>query len=78
MKKWFEDAWWSWGNSIYFRLQLEDNVDRLAFFDRCIFYVYNNSVRVDRHLNSIELQRQMLENMSNLQVKIPTLEPVVF
>jgi len=40
--------------------------------------VYNNSVRVDRHLNSIELQRQMLENMSNLQVKIPTLEPVVF
>jgi hypothetical protein len=58
MKKWFEDAWWSWGNSINFRLQLEDNVDR--------------------HLNSIELQRQMLENMSNLQVKIPTLEPVVF
>jgi hypothetical protein len=40
--------------------------------------VYNNSVRVDRHLNSIELQRQMLENMSKLQVKIPTLEPVVF
>ena len=40
--------------------------------------VYNNSVRVDRHINSIELQRQMLENMSNLQVKIPTLEPVVF
>lgn len=40
--------------------------------------VYNNSVRVDRHLNSIELQRQMLENMSNLQVKIPTLEPVAF
>jgi hypothetical protein len=33
MKKWFEDAWWSWGNSIYFRLQLEDNVDRLAFFE---------------------------------------------
>ena len=40
--------------------------------------VYNNSVRVDNHLNSIELQRQMLENMSNLQVKIPTLEPVAF
>jgi hypothetical protein len=40
--------------------------------------VYNNSVRVDRHLNSIELQRQMLENMSKLQVKIPTLEPVAF
>jgi len=33
MKKWFEDAWWSWGNSINFRLQLEDNVDRLAFFE---------------------------------------------
>jgi hypothetical protein len=40
--------------------------------------VYNNSVRVDRHLNSIELQSQMLENMSKLQVKIPTLEPVAF
>ena len=40
--------------------------------------VYNNSVRVDRHINSIELQRQMLENMSKLQVKIPTLEPVAF
>jgi len=33
MKKWFEDAWWSWGNSINFRLQLEDNVDRFAFFE---------------------------------------------
>ena len=33
MKKWFEDAWWSWANCIYFRLQLEDNVDRLAFFE---------------------------------------------
>ncbi len=40
--------------------------------------VYNNSVKVDNHLNSIELQRQMLENMSNLQVKVPTLEPVAF
>jgi hypothetical protein len=40
--------------------------------------VYNNSVRVDNHLNSIELQRQMLENMCNLQVKIPTLEPICF
>ena len=46
--------------------------------DNTYINVYNNSVRVDRHLNSIELQRQMLENMSNLQVKIPTLEPVVF
>jgi hypothetical protein len=40
--------------------------------------VYNNSVRVDKHINSIELQRQMLENMCNLQVKIPTLEPICF
>lgn len=40
--------------------------------------VYNNSVRVDRHLNSIELQRQMLENMSKLQVKVPTLQPISF
>jgi hypothetical protein len=40
--------------------------------------VYNNSVRVDSHINSIELQRQMLENMSNLQVKVPTLEPICF
>ena len=35
--------------------------------------VYNNSVRVDNHLNSIELQRQILENLCNLQVKFPTL-----
>jgi len=40
--------------------------------------VYNNSVMVDRHLNSIELQRQMLENMCNLQVKVPTLQPISF
>ena len=40
--------------------------------------VYNNSVRVDKHINSIELQRQMLENMCNLQVKVPTLEPISF
>jgi hypothetical protein len=40
--------------------------------------VYNDSVRVDNHINSIELQRQMLENMCNLQVKIPTLEPIAF
>jgi hypothetical protein len=40
--------------------------------------VYNNSVRVDSHIDSIELQRQMLENMCNLQVKIPTLEPIAF
>jgi hypothetical protein len=40
--------------------------------------VYNDSVKVDSHINSIELQRQMLENMCNLQVKIPTLEPICF
>jgi len=40
--------------------------------------VYNDSVRVDSHINSIELQRQMLENMCNLQVKVPTLEPIAF
>jgi hypothetical protein len=34
MKKWFEDAWWSWGNSIYFRFhEYEDNIDRCAFFE---------------------------------------------
>ena len=33
LKTWFEDAWWSWGNSIHFRLdRYEDNIDRLAFF----------------------------------------------
>jgi hypothetical protein len=33
MKKWFEDAWWSWGNCIYFRFdEYVDNIDRLAFF----------------------------------------------
>ena len=40
--------------------------------------VYNNSVRVDSHISSIELQRQMLENMSKLQVKVPTLQPISF
>ena len=33
MKKWFEDAWWSWGNCISFRfVDYNDNIDRLAFF----------------------------------------------
>jgi len=33
MKRWFEDAWWSWGNAIHFRIdRYEDNIDRLAFF----------------------------------------------
>lgn len=33
MKRWIENALWSWRNCIDFRLQLEDNVDRLAFFE---------------------------------------------
>ena len=33
LKTWFEDAWWQWGNSIYFRFhEYEDNIDRCAFF----------------------------------------------
>jgi len=34
MKKWFEDAWWSWGNCIHFRfVDYNDNIDRCAFFE---------------------------------------------
>lgn len=33
MKQWIEDALWSWKNCIDARLQLEDNIDRLAFFE---------------------------------------------
>ena len=33
MKRWIENALWSWRNCIDFRLQLEDNIDRLAFFE---------------------------------------------
>ena len=33
MKRWFEDAWWQWGNAIHFRIdRYEDNIDRCAFF----------------------------------------------
>ena len=33
MKKWFENAWWSWGNCISFRfIDYNDNIDRCAFF----------------------------------------------
>ncbi len=33
LKTWFEDAWWSWGNAIHFRIdRYEDNIDRCAFF----------------------------------------------
>ena len=33
MKQWIEDSYWSWKNCIDFRLDLEDNIDRLAFFE---------------------------------------------
>ena len=33
LKTWIEDAWWSWGNAIHFRLdRYENNIDRCAFF----------------------------------------------
>ena len=33
LKTWVDNAWWSWGNSIHFRIdRYEDNIDRLAFF----------------------------------------------
>ena len=33
MKKWFEDAWWSWECCIYSRfVDYNDNIDRCAFF----------------------------------------------
>ena len=55
-----------------------ENYMIFAVVDNTSKTVYNNSVRVDKHTNSIELQRQMLENMCNLQVKVPTLEPICF
>ena len=30
---WFEECWWSWKNCIGARLNLEDNIDRLMFFE---------------------------------------------
>ena len=33
MKQWIDDVYWSWKNCIDARLQLEDNIDRLAFFE---------------------------------------------
>jgi hypothetical protein len=33
MKKWFEDAWWSWGNCIQFRLDYNDRIDYCAFWE---------------------------------------------
>ena len=67
VSKTLKDAKYAVENSILF-----DEVDNTSKT------VYNNSVRVDSHINSIELQRQMLENMCNLQVKVPTLEPICF
>jgi len=33
LKTWINNAWWSWGNAIHFRLdRYEDNIDRCAFF----------------------------------------------
>ena len=32
-KEWIEESLWAWRNCIDFRLQLEDNIDRLAFFE---------------------------------------------
>ena len=34
MKKWFEDAWWSWKCCIHSRfVDYNDNIDRCAFFE---------------------------------------------
>jgi hypothetical protein len=33
MKQWIENALWSWKNCIDARLNLEDNIDRLMFFE---------------------------------------------
>jgi hypothetical protein len=33
MKQWIEDALWSWKNCIGARLNLDDNIDRLMFFE---------------------------------------------
>ena len=62
VSKTLKDAKYAVENSILF-----DGVDNTSKT------VYNNSVRVDNHLNSMELQRQILENLCNLQVKFPTL-----
>jgi len=33
LKTWVDNAWWSWGNAIHFRIdRYEDNIDRCAFF----------------------------------------------
>ena len=50
MKKWFEDAWWSWGNCISFRfVNYNDNIDRCAFFEELN---YGWSQMLDEYLMS--------------------------
>ena len=38
--KWVEDAWWSWGNCIHFRLDYNDRIDYCAFFEELNFGWY--------------------------------------
>jgi hypothetical protein len=33
MNQWIDDVYWSWKNCIDARLNLEDNIDRLMFFE---------------------------------------------
>lgn len=33
MRQWIDDVYWSWKNCIDARLKLEDNIDRLMFFE---------------------------------------------
>ena len=33
MRQWIDDVYWSWKNCIDSRLNLEDNIDRLMFFE---------------------------------------------
>jgi hypothetical protein len=33
MKQWIDDIYWSWKNCIDARLNLDDNIDRLMFFE---------------------------------------------
>ena len=50
MKKWFEDAQWSWGNCISFRfVDYNDNIDRCAFFEELN---YGWSQMLDEYLMS--------------------------
>ena len=62
LKTWFEDAWWSWGNSIHFRVdRYEDNIDRCAFFEEiCIGYYQEYIYPYDDCYNlTISKERQL-------------------